>query len=85
MLSHELNQDEQINNWQFLEVWIDPILFPPRVLLLVSDQEGCCGIYDPGNQYKLIFKSDSYEQANSWLLEDEYERLETRVLAEEVL
>lgn len=85
MLSHELNQDEQIKNWQFLEVWIDPILFPPRVLLLLGDQEGCCDIYDPENQYKLIFKSKTYEQANSWLLEDEYERLETRVLAEEVL
>ena len=85
MLSHELNHEKQINNWQFLEVWIDPILFPPRVLLLVSDKEGCCGIDDPGNQSKLIFQSDSYEQANSWLLEDEYERLETRFLAKEVL
>ena len=85
MLFHELNQDEQIKNWQFLEVWIDPILFPPRVLLLVGNEEGCCGIYDPENHYQLIFESKNYEQANSWLLEDEYERLETRVLAEEVL
>jgi len=25
----------QINNWQFIELWVDPIVFPPRVLMLI--------------------------------------------------
>jgi hypothetical protein len=35
------------NNWKFAEIWIDPILSPPYILLLLCDSEGNCQIYDP--------------------------------------
>jgi hypothetical protein len=54
------------------------------MLMLVGDQDGCCCIYDPAHEYKLIFKSVTYDEANSWLLEDEYERVDGRFLEEEV-
>lgn len=85
MLSHALNPAELLNNWEFVELWIDPIVFPPRLLMLVSEKEGKCCIYDPTEQYKSIFSSSTYEGCHSWLLEDEYERVDGRLLAEEIV
>jgi hypothetical protein len=73
------------NNWEFTEVWIEPMLAPPYILLLLSDKEGNCQIYDPALGYKIVFASSSYEEAQNWLLEDEYERVESRFLAEYVI
>lgn len=67
------------NNWNFLEVWIDPIQSPPDVLMLLGDELGHCQIFDPAEQYKLIKRCESYAQAQLWLLEDEYEPLEGRL------
>ncbi len=78
MLSPELNQVQ--NNWQFTEVWIDSMLTPPYVLLLLVDLQGKCQIYDPAKDYKIIFYSDDYQTAKLWLLEDEYEPIEGRLL-----
>jgi hypothetical protein len=33
MLSHAPALAEQAKTWTFLELWIDPILFPPKILL----------------------------------------------------
>jgi hypothetical protein len=33
--------------WKFLELWVDPILFPPKVLMLVGDADGACRIFNP--------------------------------------
>ncbi len=77
-------QDVVRNNWEFTEVWIDPMLSPPYVLLLLSDSDGNCRIYDPSQSYKIVFSSDSYDQAQLWLLEDEYEPIEGRLLAAEL-
>ncbi|BAZ83339.1 hypothetical protein PN497_20410 [Sphaerospermopsis kisseleviana CS-549] len=41
-------------------------------------------ILDPTENYKIVFACSSYEEAKLWLLEDEYERVEGRVLAEQV-
>ncbi len=85
MLSHELDLVKQVNDWEFLELWVDPIVFPPRILMLVKNRQGICSIYDPFQQYKSIFTSSNYDDAHTWLLEDEYERVEGKLLAEEVI
>lgn len=72
------------NNWEFTEVWIEPILSPPYILLLLCDSEQNCQIYDPAQGYKVIFYSSNYEAAKLWLLEDEYETIEGRLLANEL-
>ncbi len=76
-------QDVVKNNWEFTEVWIDPMLSPPYVLLLLSDRDRNCQIYDPSQSYKIVFSSNSYHEAQLWLLEDEYEPIEGRLLAVE--
>jgi hypothetical protein len=64
-------------DWSFLEVWLDAGI--PYVLLLLSDQSGHWYVYDPAEQYKVIFASPNYEEAKLWLLEDEYELVRGRL------
>ena len=71
------------DNWEFAEVWIDPMLSPPYVLLLLGDQSGHCHVYDPAEGYKTVFTSSTYEEAQLWLLEDEYEPIEGRLSTSE--
>ncbi|MFH7243280.1 MAG: hypothetical protein ACHWZW_10570 [Spirulina sp.] len=85
MLSHELALAEQAETWEFLELWIDPVLFPPKVLMLIGDQDGTCRIFSPSSDYKLLVTHASYEAAKAWLLEDEYERVQGQLFAAEVL
>lgn len=76
--------DPANSEWAFAEVWIDPMLTPPYLLLLLSSQSGTYHIYDPAEQYKLIFACASYEEAQAWLLEDEYEPVEGRLLSSDI-
>jgi hypothetical protein len=85
MLSPEPALAEQASTWKFLELWVDPVLFPPKILMLVVDQDGTCRIFSPGASYKLVVVHSNYEAAREWLLEDEYERVQGQLLAEEVL
>lgn len=78
MLSHAQNLAD---NWEFTELWIDPMASPPYILILLSDSSGNSSIYDPNQNYQLVFKSNTYEEAKLWLLEDEYERVEGRLKA----
>ncbi|MER3435670.1 MAG: hypothetical protein C4288_20340 [Leptolyngbya sp. ERB_1_1] len=73
------------NKWQFVEVWIEPMLSPPYLLLLLGDESGSCQIFDPAKGYSVIFESSSYEEAQYWLLEDEYEPIEGRLSSSELL
>ncbi|MEM8545288.1 MAG: hypothetical protein AAGF66_15015 [Cyanobacteria bacterium P01_H01_bin.119] len=73
--------DPASNDWSFAEVWIDPMLSPPYILLLLSDLSGNCRIHDPAENYKVVFASPSYDEAQNWLLEDEYEPIEGRLSA----
>jgi hypothetical protein len=73
------------NNWEFTEVWIDPMLSPTYILLLLCDGEGNCQIYDPKQDDKVVLCSNNYEAAKLWLLEDEYEPVEGRLLAGELV
>ncbi|MCC5617615.1 hypothetical protein LC605_21490 [Nostoc sp. CHAB 5836] len=77
-------QDRVKNNWEFTEVWIDPMLSPPYILLLLCDSEDNCQIY-PAQGYKIVFSSNDYNAAKLWLLEDEYEPIEGRLLAAELV
>ncbi|MBD2777135.1 hypothetical protein [Iningainema tapete] len=67
------------DNWEFTELWVDPTASPPYVLILLSDADGRICIYDPTQNYQVVFSSDTYEEAKLWLLEDEYERVEGRL------
>jgi hypothetical protein len=41
-------------------------------------------VYDPAEGYKVIFTSSTYQEAQNWLLEDEYEPIEGRLSASEL-
>lgn len=71
-------------DWNFAEVWIDPMLSPPYILLLLSDPSGECRVYDPTEGYRIVFTSTTYDEAQTWLLEDEYEPIEGRLSALEI-
>lgn len=66
------------SEWEFAEIWVDPWLSPPYILMLVKEQSGKFSIQNPAQNYKSIFTSDSYEETQMWLLEDEYERVTGR-------
>jgi hypothetical protein len=85
MLSHAPVLVEQAQTWKFLELWVDPILFPPRILMVVGDQDGSCRIFNPAADYKLIVSHANYQLAQDWLLEDAYERVNGQLLAEDVI
>ncbi|PAX51479.1 hypothetical protein [Brunnivagina elsteri] len=69
------------SEWNFVEVWIDPMLSPPYILLLLGDPAGSCRVHDPAENYKVVFSSATYDEAQTWLLEDEYEPVEGRLAA----
>jgi len=72
------------SQWRFMEVWVDPMLSPPYVLLLLGDPAGSCHVYDPAENYKVVFSSETYDEAQNWLLEDEYEPVEGRLSASDL-
>jgi hypothetical protein len=76
-----LGLDQVKGEWNFAEVWIDLLLSPPYVLLLLGDSTGSCSVYDPAESYKIVFSSATYDEAQIWLLEDEYEPVEGRLSA----
>ena len=79
-LSPDLVQD----NWRFAEVWIEPMLSPPYILLLSTEESGSCRIFDSAKSYAVIFTSSTYDEAQHWLLENECEPLEGQLSAAEL-
>lgn len=73
---------DQVNSWDFLEVWVDPTASPPYILLLLKEGSEQYNIVDPAEHYKTIFSSTSYEETKLWLLEDEYEQVKGRFVDE---
>lgn len=67
------------DDWNFLEVWIDSMQSPPYVLLLLGDKREGCYVFDPAEHYRLVKAFQNYEEAQLWLLEDEYEPIEGRL------
>ena len=76
--------DPAKTDWDFVEVWIDPLLSPPYILLLLSDASGEGRVHDPAEGYRLVFQGATYDEAQNWLLEDEYEPIEGRLASSEV-
>ncbi|MTJ51059.1 hypothetical protein [Dolichospermum sp. UHCC 0259] len=74
---------EQETEWEFAEIWVDTPIFPSYILMIVKEQSGKLSIHNPAQNYKIIFASDNYEAAKMWLLEDEYERLNNRILQQD--
>lgn len=85
MLSQELVLAERAKTWKFLEIWADPVLFPPKILMVVGDEDGSCRIFNPTADYQLVVLHPSYQSAEDWLLEDEYERVKGQLFAEDVI
>ncbi|RPH91119.1 MAG: hypothetical protein EHM73_04120 [Chroococcales cyanobacterium metabat2.561] len=81
-LSPALNLTD--NNWNFAEVWSDMLLSPPYILLLLAESSGNYRVYDPSEGYQVVFTSSSYEEAENWLLEDEFEPVEGRLSPVEI-
>ena len=52
--------------------------------MVVGDRDGTCRISNPSSGYKLVMHQN-YQTAQEWLVENEYERVEGKLLAEEVL
>jgi hypothetical protein len=76
--------DPARDEWNFVEVWIDPMLSPPYILLLLGDSAGSCRVYESAENYQVVFSSATYDEAQIWLLEDEYEPVEGRLSASEL-
>jgi hypothetical protein len=49
---HPPELDPVKSEWNFVEVWIDPMLFPPCILLLQGDPAGSYRVHDPAENYK---------------------------------
>jgi hypothetical protein len=81
-LSPALNLTD--NNWNFAEVWSDMLLSPPYILLLLAESSGNYRVYDPSEGYQVVFTGASYEEAENWLLEDEFEPVEGRLSPVEI-
>ncbi|MDQ2098669.1 MAG: hypothetical protein QQW96_13600 [Tychonema bourrellyi B0820] len=75
-------ESEQETEWEFAEIWADTLISPPYILMLVKEKSGKFSIHNPAQNYQVIFSSNNYEDAKMWLLEDEYERLNSRILQE---
>jgi hypothetical protein len=78
-ITQSLAPDLVKRDWNFLEVWIDPMQSPPYLLMLMADDTGHCHIFDPAEGYRLVKSCDRYDDAQHWLLEDEFEPLEGRL------
>jgi hypothetical protein len=72
------------DDWSVTELWVDPTASPPYVLILLADDMGNSCIYDPAQNYEVVFSSTTYQEAKLWLLEDEYERVEGQLRSEQV-
>ncbi|MBD2178952.1 hypothetical protein H6F42_18680 [Pseudanabaena sp. FACHB-1998] len=77
--------EKQAKTWKFIELWVDPIPFPPKILMLVVDHDGKCTVFNPASDYKLVVSPLNYQEAQEWFLEDEYERVKGKLLAEEIM
>lgn len=82
-ITQSLGPDLVKGDWNFLEVWVDSMQSPPYVLLLLGDKVKECYVFDPAAQYGLVKAFQDYEEAQLWLLEDEYEPLEGRLSSAE--
>lgn len=71
---------------RWYEIWVDDTMSTPcpYTLVVIGDPANqAFSIFDPKEDYKVLFKSDDYEVLKKWLLEDEYTRVVGRMEREE--
>ena len=62
------------------EVWADHSTDAPYLLIVAPGTAGTYVVIDPKEGDKRIFVALSYEEVKLWLLEDEYTRVEGRMI-----
>ncbi|OBQ33708.1 MAG: hypothetical protein AN485_17990 [Anabaena sp. MDT14b] len=45
---------KQETAWEFAEIWVDTLISPPYILMLVKEQSGKFSIHNPAQNYKII-------------------------------
>ena len=63
------------------EVWIDTDLEPPYVLVVSPTDKGTVVVFDPRSD-SITHEGPDYESVKLWLLEDEYSRVDGRIIQE---
>ena len=71
-----LTPENLAQNWDFTEVWLDRNVFPPYVLMLIGNKKGLSCIYDPAVNYQMVYEAATYQDANHWLIDNQYEKLD---------
>jgi hypothetical protein len=62
------------------EVWSDESFDIPYILVVgQTKKDGEIIIFDPKEKDKIVFRSETYEEAKLWLLEDEYTLVDGRM------
>ncbi|WP_353932791.1 hypothetical protein WJM97_09460 [Okeanomitos corallinicola TIOX110] len=50
---------KQKTAWELAEIWVDTLISPPYIVMLVKEQSGKFCIHNPAQNYKIIFTSDN--------------------------
>jgi hypothetical protein len=75
-----------IHEDKYFEFWYDEIneetCLPHYLLVLIPDQinPGMVVVLDPQKNNEVVFRGRDYEDASNWLVEDEFQQLEGRVV-----
>ena len=66
------------------EVWSNETLDPPYILLVVAKngESETVNIFDPRVGMGLVYAAPNYNAATDWLTEDEYTRVDGRMVRE---
>lgn len=70
-------------NPRWFEVWVDEGLSPPYLLLLLPGDGDAVTVFDP-QKNEVAHEASNYEDAKWWLLEDEFSRVDGRMLLDEI-
>ena len=72
-----------IGNWY--EVWVDDSSGNPYLLIVSHAPESTSHfvVIDPKEGYRIIHRSNDYEEIKLWLLEDEYSMVDGRMIVGE--
>ncbi len=64
---------------KWYEVWSDESFDEPYLLVLGKTVRGEIVVIDPKEHNKVVFRSNDYDEAKLWLLEDEYTLVDGRM------
>lgn len=68
-----------MDEYTWYEIWIEDVSRPPYVLILFGDSSGkLFDVYDLKEKY-ICYSASSYQDAQFWLNEDEYIKVDGRM------